>query len=208
MAKYALGLLMALFVALAVGEMRAADAAADPAARQIEQFYAALIDTMKNGRELGIQGRYRQLAPVAEDTFDLEAMTRLTVGPAWSTMSEPDHKAVTDAFGRLMLSNYAKNFKSFGGEQFVVDPMVKMRNEDKIVESKLVRSGGRSTVPFNYRMHLVGDKWKIIDVFLNGYVSQVALRRADFSSTVAASGASGLVKKIDELVDRQMADAS
>ena len=71
-----------------------------------------------------------------------------------------------------------------------------------------VRSGGRSTVPFNYRMHLVGDKWKIIDVFLNGYVSQVALRRADFSSTVAASGASGLVKKIDELVDRQMADAS
>ena len=98
MAKYALSLLMALFVALAAGEMRAADAAADPAARQIEQFYAALIDTMKNGRELGIQGRYRQLAPVAEDTFDLEAMTRLTVGPAWSTMSEPDHKAVTDAF--------------------------------------------------------------------------------------------------------------
>ena len=207
MARYALSLLMALFVALAAGEMRAADAAADPAARQIEQFYAALIDTMKNGRELGIQGRYRQLAPVAEETFDLGAMTRLTVGPAWSTMSETDHKAVTDAFGRLMLSNYAKNFKSFGGEQFVVDPMAKMRNEDKIVESKLVRSG-RSTVPFNYRMHLVGDKWKIIDVFLNGYVSQVALRRADFSSTVAASGASGLVKKIDELVARQMAEAS
>ena len=207
MARYALTLLIALFVALAAGEMRAADAPADPAARQIEQFYAALIDTMKNGRELGIQGRYRRLAPVAEDTFDLGAMTRLTVGPAWSTMSETDHKAITDAFGRLMLSNYAKNFKSFGGEQFVVDPIVKMRNEDKIVESKLVRSG-RSTVPFNYRMHLVGDKWKIIDVYLNGYVSQVALRRADFSSTVAASGASGLVKKIDELVARQMAEAS
>ena len=207
MAKYALALLIALFVALAARDMRAADAAADPAARQIEQFYAALIDTMKNGRELGIQGRYRQLAPVAEETFDLGAMTRLTVGPAWSTMSETDHKAITDAFGRLMLSNYAKNFKSFGGEQFVVDPMAKMRNEDKIVELKLVRSG-RSTVPFNYRMHLVGDKWKIIDVFLNGYVSQVALRRADFSSTVAASGASGLVKKIDELVARQMAEAS
>ena len=189
MVRTALSLLIALFVALAASDVRAADAPADPAARQIELFYAALIDTMKNGRELGIQGRYRQLAPVAEDVFDLGAMTRLTVGPAWSTMSETDHKAVTDAFGRLMLSNYAKNFKSFGGEQFVVDPMVKMRNEDKIVESKLVRSGGRSTVPFNYRMHLVGDKWKIIDVYLNGYVSQVALRRADFSSTVASSGA-------------------
>jgi phospholipid transport system substrate-binding protein len=207
MVKYALMVFIALFVALAARDGRAADAATDPAARQIEQFYAALIDNMKNGRELGIQGRYRQLAPVAEETFDLEAMTRLTVGPAWSTMSEADHKAVTDAFGRLMLSNYAKNFKTFAGEQFVVDPMVKMRNEDKIVESKLVRSG-RSTVPFNYRMRMAGDKWKVIDVYLNGYVSQVALRRADFSSTVAASGASGLVKKIDELVATQMAEAS
>jgi phospholipid transport system substrate-binding protein len=122
-------------------------------------------------------------------------------------MSETDHKAVTEAFGRLMLSNYAKNFKTFGGEQFVVDPMVNKRNEDKIVESKLVRTG-RSTVPFNYRMRLVGDKWKIIDVYLNGYVSQVALRRADFSSTVASSGASGLVKRIDDIVDKQMAEAS
>jgi phospholipid transport system substrate-binding protein len=207
MAKYALSLLIALFVALAAKDMRAADAAADPAARQVEVFYAALIDNMKNGRELGVQGRYRQLAPVAEDTFDLAAMARLTVGPAWSTMPETDQKAITDAFGRLTLSNYAKNFAKFGGEQFVVDPMVKMRNEDKIVESKLVRPS-RSAVPFNYRMHLVGDKWKVIDVYLNGYVSQVALRRADFSSTVASSGASGLVKKIDEIVDRQMAGAS
>lgn len=207
MVKYALTLLMALFVVLAPRDVRAADAPADPAARQIEQFYAALIDTMKNGRELGVQGRYRQLAPVAEDTFDLGAMARLTVGPAWSTMSETDQKAVTDAFGRLTFSNYAKNFASFGGEQFAVDPMVKMRNADKIVESKLVRSS-RSTVPFNYRMHLVGDKWKVIDVYLNGYVSQVALRRADFSSTVASSGASGLVKKIDEIVERQMAGPS
>jgi phospholipid transport system substrate-binding protein len=198
---------MALFVALAAGDVRAADASTDPAARQIEQFYAALIDNMKNGPALGVQGRYRELAPVAEDTFDLAGMARLTVGPAWSTMPETDHKAITDAFGRLTLSNYAKNFKSFGGEQFVVDPMVKVRNEDKIVESKLVRSE-RSTVPFNYRMRMVGDKWKVIDVYLNGYVSQVALRRADFSSTVAASGASGLVKKIDELVARQMAEAS
>jgi len=207
MPRYGLALIVALLTTLTATELRPAEPAADPAAHQIEVFYAALIDTMKNGRELGVQGRYRQLAPIAEDTFDLGGMARLTVGPAWTTMSETDHKAITDAFGRLTFSNYAKNFASFGGEQFVVDPMVKMRNEDKIIESKLVRSG-RSTVPFNYRMHLVGDKWKAIDVYLNGYVSQVALRRADFSSTVASSGPSGLVKKIDELVDRQMAGAS
>jgi len=103
----------------------------------------------------------------------------------------------------MTVANYAKNFAKFEGEQFVVDPMVKVRNEDKVVESKLVGSD-RSTVPFNYRMHLVGDKWKIVDVYLNGYVSQLALRRSDFSSTVASSGPLGLIKKINELVDKQM----
>ena len=134
MVKYALTLLIALFV-LATSEVRAADAQTDPAARQIEQFYTALIDTMKNGRELGVQGRYRQLAPVAEATFDLGGMARLTVGPSWSTMSESDQKSITDAFGRLTFANYAKNFASFGGEQFTVDPAVKKSGEDKSVET-------------------------------------------------------------------------
>ena len=205
MSRY-IPILMALFAFLPL-RLEAAPEPGDPAGRQIETFYAALIDNMKNGPELGIQGRYRQLAPGAEATFDLAGMARLTVGPAWTSMSETDHNAITEAFGRLTLATYAKNFAKFGGEQFVVDPMVKMRNEDKIVETRLVRSG-RSTVPFNYRMRLVGDKWKVIDVYLNGYVSQVALRRADFSSTVASSGASGLVKKIDDLAARQMAEAS
>jgi phospholipid transport system substrate-binding protein len=205
MSRY-IPILMALFAFLPL-RLEAAPEPGDPAVRQIETFYAALIDNMKNGQELGIQGRYRQLAPAAEATFDLGGMARLTVGPAWASMSEADHKAITDAFGRLTLATYAKNFAKFGGEQFVVDPMVKMRNEDKIIESKLVRPG-RPAVPFNYRMHLEGDKWKVIDVYLNGYVSQVALRRADFSSTVASSGASGLVTKIDELATRQMAGAS
>ena len=206
MSRY-IPLLMGLFALLLPLRLEAAPEAGDPAVRQIETFYAALIDNMKKGQELGIEGRYRQLAPVAEATFDLAGMARLTVGPAWTGMAETDHKAITDAFGRLTLATYAKNFAKFGGEEFVVDPMVKMRGEDKIVESKLVRPG-RSTVPFNYRMRLVGDKWKVIDVYLNGYVSQVALRRADFSSTVASSGAAGLVKKIDELADRQMAGAN
>ena len=50
-----------------------------------------------------------------------------------------------------------------------------------------------------------GDTWKIVDIYLNGTISQVALKRSDFSATVASSGAQGLVKKLTELVDKQMA---
>ncbi len=194
---------LAILLGLQPAALRAADTAADPAVRQIESFYAALLDTMKRGDQLGLQGRQRQLIPVVEEVFDLPAMTQLSVGPSWSSLSEGERKAIIEAFTRMTVANYAKNFAKFSGERFVVDPMVKMRNADKIVESKLVGSDG-SSVPFNYRMHMVGDKWKIVDIYLNGYVSQLALRRADFSSMIASSGAAGLVKKINEMVDKQV----
>ncbi|MSP94029.1 MAG: hopanoid biosynthesis protein HpnM [Alphaproteobacteria bacterium] len=202
MAKHLVAMAMALFATLSFPTARAADAA-DPAAAQIESFYATLIDTMKKGGELGLQGRFKALGPATEDAFDLPTMAQLTVGPSWQMVSEADRAAVVEAFERLTLANYAKNFATFGGEKFTVDPNVKMRGEDKIVETKLVESDGKATA-FNYRLHMAGGKWKVIDVYLNGYVSQLALRRSDFSSTVARGGAAELVKKINVLVDRQM----
>lgn len=200
MFRFSIAFAILLMLAPAV---RAADAAADPAARQIENFYAALTDTMKRGSQLGIEGRFRQLTPITRETFDNPTMAQLSVGPAWQMLNEMDRKAIIEAFERMTIANYAKNFGSFSGQMFTVDPTVKMRNADKIVESKLV-SGG-TTVPFNYRMHMVDGKWKVVDIYLNGYVSQLAVRRADFASTVASSGAAGLVKKINDLVDKEMA---
>jgi phospholipid transport system substrate-binding protein len=199
----ALSLAMAFAFVFAAAPARAADAVTDPAVRAIQTFYAALVDTMKKGKELGLEGRYRQLTPAVDAAFDLAEMTRLSVGPAWNTISEADHTAIVDAFKRMTIANYAKNFASFSGEQFTTDPMVKMRGADKIVESKLVGSD-HATTPFNYRLRQAGDSWKIVDVYLNGYVSQLALRRSDYSSTLASAGAAGLAKKINDLADRDM----
>ena len=76
-------------------------------------------------------------------------------------------------------------------------------SDDKIVESKLVASDG-TQVAFNYRMHTVDGHWKIVDIYLNGNISQLALRRADFASTVQKVGPTGLVEKLNQMVDKQM----
>ncbi len=182
----------------------AADSPIDPAVRAIKSFYATLIDTMKRGKELGIEGRERELKPVTESTFDLAEITRLSIGPSWSGISDSDKKALVDAVERLTVVNYAKNFAQFSGEQFIVEPEAKTRSDDKIVESKLVAANG-STVAFNYRMHPVEGQWKIVDVYLNGNISQLALRRSDFSSTMQKVGPSGLVDKLNQLVNQQIA---
>ena len=181
----------------------AAESPVDPAVNAIKSFYAALVDVMKRGKELGLEGRFRQLKSATESAFDLTEMTRLSVGPSWTGMPEGDRKALVNAVERLTLVNYAKNFSKFSGEQFIVQPDAKPRSDDKIVESKLVASDG-TQVAFNYRMHTVDGHWKIVDIYLNGNISQLALRRADFASTVQKVGPTGLVEKLNQMVDKQM----
>jgi phospholipid transport system substrate-binding protein len=173
--------------------------AADPAVAPVQSFYDTLLASMKQGKQLGVKGRYEKLKPVIEDSFDLSGMTRLSVGPTWVSMSEADHKALTAALSRFTIASYANNFKNFDGEKFVVDPASSVRGTDRIVTSKLV--AGSDTIPFNYRMRQTGANWKIIDIFLNGYVSQVAKQRSDFGATVQAGGAAALEKKLNTLAD-------
>src|SRR6476469_2798580 len=58
----------------------------DPAVAGVRSFYDALLDAMKHAKALGVSGRYEKLAPVVRDTFDLPAMTRITVGPPWTSI--------------------------------------------------------------------------------------------------------------------------
>jgi phospholipid transport system substrate-binding protein len=182
----------------------AADAPTDTAAKKIQAFYGVLVDTMKGGAKLGIPGRYDKLKPAIETAFNLQAMTRFAVGPDWSKYSDADHKALIEAFERMTVSNYAKNFDSYNGQQFVVLPNVLDRAPDKVVQSEMRPSKG-DAVKFNYRMRDAGGgDWKVIDVFLAGFTSQLALRRSEFSDTVAKEGASGLVKKMNSVADNTM----
>ena len=77
------------------------------------------------------------------------------------------------------------------------------RGSDKFVKSSL-KPGSGDVIPFNYRMHEAGGSWKIIDVYLNGNISQLAQKRADFAATLSSSGAAGLTKRLNALADQML----
>jgi phospholipid transport system substrate-binding protein len=187
-----------------------AEAASDPAAQQIQTFYDGLLDTMKHAKALGLEGRYEKLRPVVQRVYDLPTMTGLAVGPTWSSLAPADQKALIAAFERMTLANYAKNFDGYDGEKFIVDPDVQSRGDDRIVKSTLVAKD--QTVPFVYRMRQTGGQtggtWKIVDVYLNGSISELATRRSDFAATLGSGGASALVRKINDLADNVMKNGS
>lgn len=202
MRKTALVATLAIATMLSVPRANAQDA--DPAVQQIEKFYSALVAGMKDGPKLGTQGRYDRLKPVIEEVFDIPTMTRFVVGPSWTTMTLADRQALIAAFERMTVSDYASNFNRYEGEKFPVEPVPDVRGPDKVVKSKLVMDDG-DAIDFNYRMRQSGGTWKIIDIYLSGYVSQLTTRRSDFAATVAEGGAPALLKRIDALADKSLA---
>jgi phospholipid transport system substrate-binding protein len=174
--------------------------AADPAVDQIQGFYDALVASMKSGGTT--KSRYDRLKPAIDKAFDLQAMTATAIGPSWATASDADKKALTDAFTRMTIANYAKNFDSYGGEKFTVEPASIARGSDHFVKSTMKTS--TDTIAFNYRMHQVGSDWKITDVLLAGNISQMAQKRSDFAATLAGSGPQGLAKRMNALTDQML----
>jgi phospholipid transport system substrate-binding protein len=174
---------------------------ADPAAATIQNFYDALTASMKAGGTT--KSRYDKLKPAIDQAFDISGMTALSVGPTWSSISPADQKALIEAFDRMTIANYARNFDSYSGEKFTVDPAVAERGSDKFVKSTLKPASG-DAIPFNYRMHQADGGWKIEDIYLNGNISQLAQKRSDFGATLQASGPEGLAKKINALADQTL----
>lgn len=190
-----------VFVATTAAPLAAARADSDPKAT-VQAFYDVLIDCMKNGKELGFDGRYQKLAPAVNQAFDVPIMARIAVGPAWTNMPADKKTAVLDVFNRYMVTTYASRFKAFSGQSFVVGELTQPAADRKLVATQLLRPDGEP-VQLNYVFRQGDAGWKIIDIYLSGTISEMARMRSDFAETVRAGGADGLIaileKKINEL---------
>jgi phospholipid transport system substrate-binding protein len=166
---------------------------------RVRSFYAVLLATMKNGRNLGQSGRYAALAPVINEVFDVPFMARLAVGASWSTLTSDQQQQVVAAFGRYVSATYADRFDSYSGEQLQVtgdEPA----SGGVIVETRIIKAGS-DPVSISYMMRRNGDVWQADDVYLDGTISQLATQRSEFHSILARRGVDGLIDALNRKAD-------
>ncbi|MGA8261415.1 MAG: ABC transporter substrate-binding protein, partial [Arenicellales bacterium] len=159
----------------------------------IERFHDGLLAVMKQGDTLGFPGRVARLEPLVKETFSLEFMTRLIVGEKWQSLGEDRKDAVLSAFTDWVVATYANRFSSFDGEQFKIEGVSDGGRGTVVVNTEIVPSDD-SPVSLGYRM-LDG---KVIDIYLNGSVSQLATWRSEFSSIIDKDGIDGLIDKLNQ----------
>jgi len=174
--------------------------------RTVERLHATMLSVMKDSEALGYAGRYKRLEPVVRSQFDLPFMAAKSVGRYWKTASQAERDQLVKTFSRFSVANYAGRFDGWSGQTFETLGVDASARGTMLVRTKLLNPSG-DDIQLYYRLRNGTDgRWKIIDVYLNGTVSELALRRSEYSSLIKREGFEALLialnKRIETLADQ------
>ena len=181
-------------------------APAEDANQVINALHDSLLDVMRNATELGYEGRFEKLEPVVPRVFDIDFMARKSVGRYWKQASIEDQQRFLSAFKRFMVANYAGQFDAFSGQSFEIVGTESARMDTVLVRCMLIDPTDEN-IELNYRLRSVGNTWKVIDIYLDGTVSELALRRSEFSSIVKKDDFDALIVAIDKKIAKLASDS-
>jgi phospholipid transport system substrate-binding protein len=174
-------------------------AEAETAKQVVEKFQNELIAVMKQGKELGFKGRYDKLSSAITESHDLTKIARVVVGKEGEKLTEEQQQKLEDVFSRLSIASYAYNFKDFSGESFKFVSEEETTRGGAVIHTILLIPDEKE-VKFDYMLKQKGDSWKIINIIANG-VSDLALKRSEYTSILEKEGFDALIKKINEKID-------
>ena len=169
------------------------------ASQLVEKFEQELIDVMKNGKKLGFQGRYDKLKDAVSNSHDLPKIARIVVGKEWEKLNETQQKQLVDVFSQLSIASYAHNFKEFSGESFTFDNEEQTTRGGVVVHSHL-NIPDEKAVKFDYMLKENDNNWRIINIIADG-VSDLALKRSEYTTILQREGFDALIAKINEKID-------
>ncbi len=173
----------------------------------IEKLNATLLEVMKDADALGYEGRYAQLAPVLEASFDFPFMARIACGTSWHDMTTEQQADLIALFSRMSIANYAARFNGYSGETFEILGESEGPRDAVVVESQLLRPADKA-VGLNYVMRDLEGRWRIVDVLLDAKFSELARQKSEFAAVLRRGGAADLASLLQDKIDSLEAEGS
>ena len=195
-----LSLLLTVFLALAVPALADQPQDAQAATSVVSGFDESLLGIMKDAKSLGYQGRYDRIAPAVDKAFDIAFTAKLLIGPDGNQIPADKMADLTDRFRRFTIGTYANRFDGYNGEKIEIVGQPTTQRDDVRVQTQIVPSGGTEPVKLDYILHHDDKGWQIIDIFLNGTISQLATQRAEFQHVLKDGGIDALIAALDQKI--------
>lgn len=131
-------------------------------------------------------------------SYDFPTIIGKTVGYRYNSFDQQEKTAVLNAFKEYTVARYLSSFANDKDTQFKIASNVKAGNTaDKQIVNTTIGSGSDAT-QIDYIVHNTPQGWRIVDVLLNGNISQTAVQHGDFSSTLAKGGSQALVEMLNQ----------
>lgn len=176
------------------------DSDASAARGVVEEFHEVLLGCMQQADELGFRGRYDRILVSLEEAFDLSFMTRAALGATWRQLSEEELADFVVLTQRFSATRYSDNFDGYDEQRFETRSQQPAARGTLVVMTELVQPNDRN-VEFDYRLRKVDGRWRIIDVQLDGMVSELAMRRGQYRSLIEREGFPRLVEVIESKIE-------
>jgi len=158
---------------------------------QVTIFHSTLITAMKNADELGRSGRSNLINPVYQKVFNTPLMARIVVGRRWRQTSSAQKQRFTSAFQSNNVAIYANRFDGYSGQSFKNLGTRPGPKKTLLIDTVLINPGN-DNVKLTYVAKRIKNKWWIIDVLLASGISELAVKRSEYSRTLKTKGIDAL----------------
>lgn len=191
--------LLAVGIVLAALVPRVHGAGASPAVDVVEGLHRVLAQNMAADGERDPALRAERLAPVVAAAFDFEAISRAALGSAHDTLDADARARFRELMQRLSTLTYAQRFApSESGPRFVTVEERPARRARTLVRTRLERDDG-APVQLDYVLHHTAAGPRIVNVLADG-VSDLSLKRAEYSAVIRKEGVDALFRRIADQV--------
>ncbi len=188
--------LFVVAVLLSAGGIARADDRAGPV-EVVEHFQNGLLYTLLHRDELDYNTRIQSLEALIGETFDVERVARKVIGgKRFRELSSAEQSRYQTLFTRYVVASQSRRLGSLEGKEFA--SLGRRHGPDgTVVVDVSFREQGREVAKLAYIMLPTGKGWRIVDVIIDGGVSELTLRRSEFASVVRDKGVGGLMVALD-----------
>jgi len=137
--------------------------------------------------------RRREVQRIADRLFDFPEMARRALAVHWRDRTPQEQGEFVAVFKQLLGRAYLGKLENYAGEQIVYLGET-VDGDFATVRSKIITGNG-AEIPVDYRLHLVGSRWAVYDVAVQG-VSFVANYRGQFDKIIRGSSFAALMRDL------------
>lgn len=158
----------------------------------VAEFQKQLVEVMKVSETLSVRERFDRLLPTVDAAFHMPLMVQIAVGSHWEKTNPYEQEQVTEAFRRMSVSTLATLFDGYSGEIFEHQKNSPGPSGTVIVMTDLVKTD-KSRIHISYVARKFNIGWRIIDIIVDGGISELKVRRSEYRLVLKNSGINGLI---------------